>query len=249
YYNDTLWVGDYQLSSDGNAYLYGYKLDSNGDLVTSDPPTIYRLPFQTQGAAWKIYNNKKYLFLSVSGGDTGSKIYRVKAENLSKFNIPVEDTIFTVPAGGEDLSFNQNGDLLNQSESAAKLFQKRSNPWNTYFPFVYVIEEEILFQDIITSTDESENTPALPGRFDLQNYPNPFNGQTKIKYTISNDSEIELKIYDSLGSETTILKKGFLGAGSYSTSWNASSASSGIYFLVLKANGKIVFSNKLVLMK
>ncbi len=249
YFNDTLWVGDYQLASDGNAYLSGYKLNSNGDLVTSDAPTIYRLPFQTQGAAWKIYNNKKYLFISASGGDAGSKVYRVSAEKLSKLYIPVEDTVFNVPAGGEDLSFNQNGDLLNQSESSSKYFQKRANPWNTFFPFVFVIKEETLFRDIATSIDESGLNELIPQNFQLINYPNPFNNQTKIKYTIPSGSDVELKIYDLLGREIALLKKGFLSPGRYSADWNASLVSSGIYFLILKSNGRIVSTNKLVLMK
>ena len=154
YYSDTIWVGDYRTSSDSNKpYLYGYPLDDAGRILTSEVPKIYRLPYNTQGVAWRIIHGKRYLFISKTGMSDGSRIYRCKYSDLSKFAEPVIDTSFTVPSGGEDISFNAKGELINVSESGAKYFQKKSSPWNTFYPFIFTISEEVLSENI----DEDEN--------------------------------------------------------------------------------------------
>ncbi len=48
-----------------------------------------------------------------------------------------------------------------------------------------------------------------------QNYPNPFNPSTKIKYFISEMSEVTLKIYDMLGNEIATLVNEEKPAGEY----------------------------------
>jgi hypothetical protein len=63
-----------------------------------------------------------------------------------------------------------------------------------------------------------------------QNYPNPFNPLTTIKFEIPNDSYTELKVYDVLGREISILVNDYLKHGTYEVEWNASEHPSGTYF-------------------
>ena len=90
----------------------------------------------------------------------------------------------------------------------------------------------------------------------IQNYPNPFNTVTKISYSITVSGNVSLIIYNLLGEEVTRLVDGHQIPGNYSTTWNASNISSGIYFYRLKASptsvwraGDFVQMSKMVLLK
>jgi len=63
-----------------------------------------------------------------------------------------------------------------------------------------------------------------------QNYPNPFNPVTNIKYSIPENSFVELKIYNILGQEIKTLVNEFKNAGNYMVVFNGSDLPSGIYF-------------------
>ena len=62
-------------------------------------------------------------------------------------------------------------------------------------------------------------------------YPNPFNPNTKISYTIYNDGEINMGIYDIQGQLIEQLINQSQLKGNYELTWNADQFSSGIYFL------------------
>ena len=71
-----------------------------------------------------------------------------------------------------------------------------------------------------------------------QNFPNPFNGVTNILYSIHENCNIKLTIYDILGSEVITLSKGFHKAGKYSVIWEGNNfhgtpMPSGIYYYSL----------------
>ena len=68
-----------------------------------------------------------------------------------------------------------------------------------------------------------------------QAYPNPFNPSTTIEYGLPRDSELTLAVYDIQGRLVTYLVKGFISAGYYQATWDASKYSSGIYFVQLLA--------------
>jgi hypothetical protein len=75
-----------------------------------------------------------------------------------------------------------------------------------------------------------------PTAFSLQqNYPNPFNPTTSIKYQIPNTSHVVLMVYDVLGQEVATLVNEVRGPGAYTARWDASGASSGVYFCRMRA--------------
>lgn len=83
---------------------------------------------------------------------------------------------------------------------------------------------------------EVEVEVAVPLEFTLeQNYPNPFNPGTKIKYSVPQSSQIELKVYDVLGNLLGTLVHEQKPAGTYEITWNAANLPSGVYFYQLKA--------------
>ena len=86
-----------------------------------------------------------------------------------------------------------------------------------------------------------------------QNMPNPFNPVTTIKFTVPEDTEVNLTVYDVAGRRVKTLAKGHHKAAYYSVTWdgmndNGSRVASGVYFYRLKA-GKNVQSKKMVLLR
>ncbi|MDP2363452.1 MAG: FlgD immunoglobulin-like domain containing protein, partial [Ignavibacteria bacterium] len=75
----------------------------------------------------------------------------------------------------------------------------------------------------------------------LQNFPNPFNPQTKIKYVVSSESKISIRIYNALGKEIKELLNETCSCGEYEIAWNGTDnfgnkVSSGVYFFTMEAN-------------
>jgi hypothetical protein len=76
----------------------------------------------------------------------------------------------------------------------------------------------------------------VPNTYKLfNNYPNPFNPVTKIKFQIPKAGIVELKIFDITGKTVTTLVNGILNNGVYEITFDASSLSSGIYFVKMQA--------------
>ena len=81
-----------------------------------------------------------------------------------------------------------------------------------------------------------------------QNYPNPFNPSTTISYSIPEDGNVTIKIYDILGNEVANLVDEFKQAGKYDINFDASKLSSGVYYYKMTSAG-FSQSKKLMLMK
>jgi hypothetical protein len=81
-----------------------------------------------------------------------------------------------------------------------------------------------------------------------QNYPNPFNPSTIIRYSIAERGDVELKVYDALGTLVETLVNREQEAGVYQVEFNPANLASGIYFYQIKTNS-FVETKKLVLLK
>lgn len=68
-----------------------------------------------------------------------------------------------------------------------------------------------------------------------QNYPNPFNPTTNIKYQITNNKFVNLKVYDINGNEIAVLVNQNQLPGTYEVTFDGSTYSSGVYFYKLTA--------------
>ncbi len=80
------------------------------------------------------------------------------------------------------------------------------------------------------------------------NYPNPFNPSTKIKYDVKSDSKVQIRVFDILGREVATLVNEKKAAGSYDVEFNASTFSSGVYFVRMDAGG-FVKTQRIMLLK
>ncbi|MFQ5641865.1 MAG: T9SS type A sorting domain-containing protein, partial [bacterium] len=95
---------------------------------------------------------------------------------------------------------------------------------------------------------------SVPERFELfQNYPNPFNPSTTIKYELSKNSQVILKIYNVLGREVRTLLNENQTAGLKTVQWDGRDdsgaiVSSGVYLYRIQASNKIQ-SKKMVFLR
>lgn len=69
-------------------------------------------------------------------------------------------------------------------------------------------------------------------------YPNPFNPQTSIQFSLDKTADIELAIFNTLGQQITTLYSGQKPSGRHEFPWEASGNPSGLYFVVLSADGQ-----------
>ena len=105
--------------------------------------------------------------------------------------------------------------------------------------------------EIIPFGADIKKDSVLPNKFYLsQNYPNPFNPSTRIRYSILNGANVEMKIFDILGREIAVLVKGYKPAGNYEVEFSIAGKGipSGIYFYKLTA-GDFSSVKKLVILK
>ncbi len=90
---------------------------------------------------------------------------------------------------------------------------------------------------------------SAPESFVLnQNYPNPFNPSTMISFSVTEQSDVTLSVYDLLGREVAMLVRERLQAGSYEVEFNPQNLSSGTYLYKLSA-GIFSETKKLQLLK
>ena len=82
----------------------------------------------------------------------------------------------------------------------------------------------------------------------LPAYPNPFNPVTNISFVVDKSSEISLKIFDVNGKLVQVVNPKIYQSGVHNLQWNASSLSSGMYFIHM-LNGADRHTQKVMLLK
>jgi hypothetical protein len=105
-------------------------------------------------------------------------------------------------------------------------------------------------QIAVTSATGVESVDVIPQNFFVnQNYPNPFNPTTAIKFGLTNESVVDLRVYNMLGQEVATLINGQpFGAGTHIYTFDASKLASGVYVYRLQA-GNNVAVKKMQLLK
>jgi photosystem II stability/assembly factor-like uncharacterized protein len=102
------------------------------------------------------------------------------------------------------------------------------------------------FNQVIGIRQISSN---VPDKYYLyQNYPNPFNPATNIRYQISGNNFVTLKVSDILGKEVSVLVNEKQKAGTYEVSFDGSKLNSGVYFYTITVDN-YKESKKLLLLK
>lgn len=72
-------------------------------------------------------------------------------------------------------------------------------------------------------------------QFAISNYPNPVSTVSTFNYTITEESDVTVKLFDAMGVEVATLVNAHLAAGNYSGTLNASALATGNYMLNITA--------------
>jgi len=113
-------------------------------------------------------------------------------------------------------------------------------------------EQNIPVNFIVTGTfaggDEINSASAISS-----NYPNPFNPETTISYSIKEEGNVKLEIFNIRGQKVKTLVNEVKSAGSFKANWNGidnqnNPVASGIYFAKLRTTGTTNIK-KMILMK
>jgi hypothetical protein len=118
--------------------------------------------------------------------------------------------------------------------------------WMADYSGIYQIWLAIIDRNLLPVETQEELPVSKIALY--QNFPNPFNPSTKIRYALSNQQHVSLKIYDMLGNDIKTLVNEFKPAGEYEVGFDAGNLPSGVYFYKLVA-GKYVAVKKLLLLR
>jgi hypothetical protein len=104
--------------------------------------------------------------------------------------------------------------------------------------------------DPVWLTPVTQISSEVPEKFKLfQNYPNPFNSMTKLKFQMSKQGDVLIKLFDMTGKEVNVIINGKLNAGIYEILFEANNISSGVYFYSFITDGKLIDTKKMVLIR
>ncbi len=106
---------------------------------------------------------------------------------------------------------------------------------------------------IISITDSGNNLPGVIKTSLKQNFPNPFNPITTINYSLAEEGDVELIVYNIKGQKVKTLVAGNQTAGLYNAIWDGKdnvgkTVSSGVYLYRL-STGKKTLNKKMLLLK
>ena len=103
---------------------------------------------------------------------------------------------------------------------------------------------------VVVSVGEGVLGIGVPKAFILeQNYPNPFNPSTTIKYQVSTNEIVKLKVYNDLGQEVATVVNREYTPGTYTVDWDARNLASGTYYYRLEVGNTVLPAKKALLIK
>jgi len=179
---------------------------------------------------------------------------RVTMTDMSQVGETVEFTIDEViyPATIRSNGVVARGQIAIGGFSAGAHTVELNDPVGCFSPIVVTCATESQRTDDDWSDDETSTQSSVATSL-IGNHPNPFNPSTSISYSLSEDSWVTLKIYNSLGQEIATLVNGYESAGYKSVYWNGKNnngeqAASGIYVARLAA-GERVETMRMLMMK
>jgi hypothetical protein len=124
----------------------------------------------------------------------------------------------------------------------------RGGTYNYKFGIIHEDGSEQLFGPMTARPGLRKTVASL-----MPSVPNPMKNEASIRYSIPNDTEVSLKVYDMTGALVKTLVNESVTAGEYTVTWNGtnevgSEVANGVYFYRL-SSGDFTQSRKVVVMR
>ncbi len=256
-------IGDQVMSASPTDYVYAW--DRNGNALTGFPIgpfnaincQIVLADIDGDNSTELVFDDNTY------SSSTGLGQYLAYKNNGTPVTgwplMTMGTTFFTTPCF---IDMNRDGilDMIGAGiEGSGSSAYTNIYLWNTgqvyNYPKIYIPMWQYnprhngVYGDIPPLVGIPEVKNNIPDKFGLmQNYPNPFNPVTKIRYQITNNNYVSLKVYNALGKEIVTLVDEYKNAGKYEVIFDGSKLSSGTYFYRIKA-GDYSETKKMTLIK
>ena len=171
--------------------------------------------------------------------DFGGKIvlgdeYATNDPHISAYTVPAYTMDTTVPeetGGGWALASGFGGIFIGSSTTNSLVFV--GYDWSGYLVITTFDQPvaDLLCYDAGTHSTVAENSarPLTPELSEA--WPNPFNASTSLTLTLPATSHVRIELFNTLGRSAGVIQEGTLTAGAHRISLDASSLSSGRYFL------------------
>ncbi|MEO8513544.1 MAG: SBBP repeat-containing protein [Ignavibacteria bacterium] len=231
-----------------NIYLTGFTtqvsgtvLDSNYGTLKYDPNgnllwvAIYNGPSNSVDVSRSVFvDNSMNVYITGSSKGAGSDDYA---------------TIKYSPSGSETwiMSYNGTGNQNDYSSSVVAddngnaYVTGRSTGANSDYDYATLKYGDLVGIEPVNN--------QVPDKFSLsQNYPNPFNPSTRIKFSIPEQQNVAIKIFDAIGREVKNIAFGNLSPAVYEYNLNAADLTSGIYYYRIITD-RFTDSRKMILVK
>ncbi len=205
-------------------------LSNNGNLVEGDN-TVSLILYNTGGA------NVNYPVVDISTNDTSL--------SMGSYN---QTNYYWMEAQNGQLEFIFNFEFMAIGNDLAELnFQIHFSSLNT--DYLEIIDFNLPVQTITNNLEELQQVNEIS----LSNYPNPFNPQTIISFSLPQDSQIVLEIYNLKGQLVNRLANDTYAKGNHQVVWNGinqdkQEVASGVYLYKLQT-GNSQLIRKMLLSK
>ena len=243
------------ISSDSTNYIVKLQLNTDTSNVDLGGATLI-FNFNNSDLSINMENEIKvspssYVFHNFSGGNYVDATVTKPLKNQLWINI--------------ELDKDNNGTLLKKAPEWSDLVTIKFNTvnpsgnsvlqWQTDSKYLSVFHDNNTHRFSIGNfIDEntlplSVNTETLPTEYKLfQNYPNPFNPTTTIKFSLPENSKVNISIYDILGRKLKTMTNKYFDAGYHYIDFNAADFTSGVYIYSIKTE-KFSKVKKMILFK
>ena len=247
--------GYYAVTTMNPGYGYWIKLTGAGQIILPEIVSEEKEPKE-----WFLEDWGKIILTDATGKTY--TLYTVKEEvDLSQYELP------PLPLDGMfDVRFS-SGRIAENLEGAEKTIEMSGINYPVRVKVVNmnitlkdeygkVVNASLINGEEMTISDNSVNRLKIvssqilnPIEYSLeQNYPNPFNPNTRIKFTIPEESDVNLSVYNILGELVSTIVDEKMNAGYYEYNFDAMQYSSGVYFYRIKA-GSFVETRKMILLR
>ena len=213
--------------------------------------------------------------LSALGNDEGNFAIAGFGGHIIPEFVNVNSLDLFPDVGNVEIGINPLADLpwLSLSAEGGSLAGGESDTITVTYDATGIDESSVVTGEIlITSNDAALPITALPVTLQVespvtiepgdliiddfalfQNYPNPFNPETRIEFTMKQQQQAELAIYNILGQRVRLLVDEVREAGKHTVSWNGlndhgEALASGLYFYSLKT-GSFTETRRMILLR